>query len=413
MREEAREADVRGAFARVLREGAKLAFGRGLSAGLAILRMALVAQLFGAAAFGQYSLLQAYGMLGVVVIELGLKTVAPRRAAANPAEAPTLTTQIAVLQLGGAVVLAAVAALSPFAGPAEAAFLLAFFLAPALTSAGVVRRGLGRSGLEARLESALAGARLVPLLAALVAPLTLEHVYVGTLVATVAVLPLAGFRGLSRPRTALWRSLLREGAPLVVAAAASQLFARIDLIVLGWFHPDEEVAVYSAAALALHLLAIGAAALAHAAVPWFARLRVERGTAGMLRSAVRRSAGVVGVTFAVAAVAGAIGPPALDLVVGIRPGWDVVVPVALSAAPAAGSYWLFMALASAERGGAFVRAVAMALAANVLLDLAVIPRFASTGAGIATLVSETALLGATVWIVWRVRAGTASGTARP
>jgi O-antigen/teichoic acid export membrane protein len=399
-----------GPFAAVVREAAKLATGRGFSAALAIPRMALVAQLLGVAAFGRYSLLQAYGMLGVVLIELGLKTVAPRRAAADPETAPALTGHVAALQLIAAVVLAAVAVATPLAGPAEGAFLLAFFLAPAITSAGVVRRGLGRSGLEARLEAALAVARLAPLLVAIVMPLTLEGVYVGTLVATLAVVPVAGLRPPSRVRLEVWSSLLREGAPLIVAAAASQLFARIDLIVLGWFHPDEEVAVYSAAALVLHVLAIGAAALGHAALPWFSRLRQADGVSAMLRTAGRRAAALVAAIAGVAALVALAAPAALDLLVGIQPGWDVIVPVTLSAAPAAGSYWLFMALASAERGGAFVKAVALALTANLALDLAVIPRFASAGAGAATLVSELALLGATAWIVVRVRAETAAGT---
>jgi O-antigen/teichoic acid export membrane protein len=390
-------------FRNVVAQAAKLTVGRGLSAGLAIPRMALVAQLFGVAAFGRYSVLQAYGMLGVVLIEFGMKTVGPRRAAQEPGTATSLVGQIAGLQVLAALGVTALAQLTGLLGLAEAAFLLSFFLAPSITSAAVVRRGLGDAGLEARLETALSIARIAPLLLALVVPLGLDAVYVGTLLATLAVVPVAGFSRLHRPVRRGWGSLLREGAPLVAAAAASQLFARVDLVILGWFHPDEEVAVYSAASLTLLVLALGAAALAQAAVPWFTALRARTSTAQMLGTAARRSWGIVGLTAAAAAATAVVAGPGLDLFVGIRPPAGVLIPVVASAAPAAGAYWLFMALASAERSRVFVWAVGAALAVNVALDLLVIPAFASAGAASATLASEMLLYLCVLLAIARVR----------
>jgi len=384
------------AFGDVLRQATKLALGRGLAAALAIPRLVLVAQLFGAAAFGRYSLLSAYGMVGVVLVEVGLKTAAPRRAARDPAQADALTAQLVVVQGVIALVLAGLPAAVGVARPAEAAFLLAFFLGPAATSAGVVRRGLGDSGLESRVEGMLAVARLAPVLLALVAPLDFDAVLWGTLAAVCAVLPFARLRVRARGAHTAWRGLLGEGLTLLLAAAASQLFARVDVIILGWFTGDLEVAHYSAAALALQALGLGTAALAAAAIPWLAAVREESGDAAMFAVAARRCVVVVGATAAAAAVAAVAGLALLPGLVGVDVAAGVMWPVALSAAPAAGSYWLFTALATAERSRAFTSAVAVTLGANVLLDVLVIPRYASAGAATATLVSEAALFALTL-----------------
>ena len=379
-------------FGQVVRQAGTLALGRGLGSALAIPRLALVAQVFGAAAFGRYSLLTAFSAIGVVLVEFGMKTAAPRRAAGQPEVARGLTLQILILQGSLALLVAAGCVLSGLTRLAETAFVLAFLLGPAITSAGVLRRGLGDARLEARLDTTLSVARLVPTLAALFLPLDLDEVYGWTLVATLAVVPLSRLVTAVGTRPAVaWRPLLREGSTLLMAGLASQLFGRVDLLVLAAFTDDLEVARYSAPAVLLQALGLGAIALGSTAIPWLVGLREERGGAEMLAVALRRSWAVVAVTAALALVAAALAPVVLPVVLDLEVSPAVAWPVILSSAPAAGSYWLFMTLAAAERPRLFIYAIAVTLVANLAFDLAVIPRFGAEGAAWGTLLSELTL----------------------
>jgi len=379
-------------FGTVVRQAGTLALGRGLGSALAIPRLALVAQIYGAAAFGRYSLLTAFSAIGVVVVEFGMKTAAPRRAAGRPADAGGLTLQILVLQGLLALLVAAGCVLSGLTRLAETAFVLAFLLGPAITSTGVLRRGLGDTRLEARLDTALSVARLLPALAALIWPLTLDEVYGWTLGATLAVIPFARLVGALRARPVVgWRQLLREGSALLMAALASQLFGRVDILVLGAMTDDLEVARYSAPAVLLQALGLGAIALGSTAIPWLVALREQRGEAAMLAVAVRRSRAVVAVTAAMAVVAAALAPVVVPVVLDLDVSSRVAWPVILSSAPAAGSYWLFMTLAAAERPRLFAYVIAATLVVNLLFDLAVIPRFGAEGAAWGTLLSESTL----------------------
>lgn len=379
-------------FGLVVRQAGTLALGRGLGSALAIPRLALIAQVYGAAAFGRYSLLTAFSAIGVVLVEFGMKTAAPRRAAGRPEDARGLTLQILLLQGFLAFIVAAGCLLSGLTRLAETAFVLAFLLGPAITSAGVLRRGLGDSRLEARLDTTLSVARLLPTVAALLLPLALDEVYGWTLAATLAVVPAARLIGAFGASAAVpWRPLLREGSTLLLAGLASQLFGRVDLLVLAAFTDDLEVARYSAPAVLLQALGLGAIALGSTAIPWLVALREERGEAAMLTVAVRRSWAVVAVTALLAVVAAALAPALLPVILDLEVSLGVAWPVILSSAPAAGSYWLFMTLAAAERPRLFVYAIAATLVANLLFDLAVIPRFGAEGAAWGTLLSELTL----------------------
>lgn len=381
--------------------------GRGLGSALAIPRLVLVAQLFGAAAFGRYSLLTAYAALGVVVVELGMKTAGARRAAAQPGQAPGLVGRLVVVQGSIAVGLALIALEVGALRPAEVAFVLAFLLGPMITSAGVVRRGLGDVRLESRLEVALSLARLSPLLLALAVPLDLDAVLLGALLATLAVAPFAQLRLRGTGAVAL-RPLLREGALLAVAAGASQLFGRVDVLVLSWFGDDLDLARYSAPGLLVQGLTIAAFAVAATAIPSFAASSAEHGVEAMLRAAAARSVPLVAGTALLAGVAALLADPVLGIVVDISPGPAVAVPLLLSAAPAAGSYWLFTAFAAAERGRAYLVTVGIVLVGNLALDLLIVPGGLAGGAAWGTFASETALYLAMVRLARRGPPGRAA-----
>jgi len=176
-----------------------------------------------------------------------------------------------------------------------------------------------------------------------------------------------------------------------MAGLASQLFGRVDLLVLAAFTDDLEVARYSAPAVLLQALGLGAIALGSTAIPWLVGLREERGGAEMLAVALHRSWVVVAVTAALALVAAALAPVVLPVVLDLEVSPAVAWPVILSSAPAAGSYWLFMTLAAAERPRLFIYAITVTLVANLAFDLAVIPRFGAEGAAWGTLLSELTL----------------------
>jgi len=378
------------AFAGLVRRALRLVVGRGFGSALAIPRLILVAQLFGAEAFGRYGLLTAYAAIGVVAVELGLKTAGPRRAAARPEDAPALVARLVTVQGGLAVALAVGVLALGALRPPEVAFVLAFLLGPMVTSAGVVRRGLGDVRLASRLEVALSVARLLPTLAALVLPLQLDDVYLATLLATLCVVPFARLRLAGAGRVPL-PPLAREGATLLIAAGASQLFGRVDLLVLSWFGTDLDLARYSAPGLVVQGLTLAAFAVAATAVGWFSALREQRGAPAMLAAAAGRSWLLVAGTAGLSLVAAVVADPVLEVVVGLAPGPAVVVPLLLSAAPAAGSYWMFTAFAAAERGRAYAATVAAVLVGNLLLDLVVVPRALAAGAAWGSLASETAL----------------------
>ena len=197
-------------------------------------------------------------------------------------------------------------------------------------------------------------------------------------------------------RRDLTPEVLRSAASGTLAVGAStlvlSLLFRVDVLLLEAFRGDEAVAVYSVAYRLLETVLFVTWAINQAVLPVMAHASAERRRAGLERAIAVAAA--VYLPFLVVCLVEA--EAALTLLFGERYGadaapvlvWLAPAPLLLAAAAFGGS----VLLAEGRRAVVLVAAV-VALAANVGLNLALIPSLGGTGAAVATSVSYAIQVG--------------------
>lgn len=209
---------------------------------------------------------------------------------------------------------------------------------------------------------------------------------------------LAGWPRFGRPSGVRWRRIVRESAPLAVTGLVVTVYTYIDVVMLGFLRPSEEVGLYVAA---MRIMMIGLAAIAvfrTAFSPVLARLM---GEPAARREAGHHHASAVAATGAWGALVGfALAPEILAAIYGE------------TFAPAAAALRVLMAnlLFACAVEVCHTQLVAWRLqtqqmwimvagaALNVALNFALIPHYGIEGAAAATLVSTL--------IVWILAAAT-------
>ena len=200
--------------------------------------------------------------------------------------------------------------------------------------------------------------------------------------------------GRVRPRfdVGRWRVILAPAIPLAASALVSQVYYNVDKLMLEALRTTAEVGLYEAA------YKLYALAAAPAGVLYLAFLPVLSGALGdrpAMRRAGRSYAGAMltlGPPFACAGVV--LAPDVLALLFG--PGYGAAVPalrVLLTYAAVtyvSASYGVALLAWDEER--AYMRAVLVGGAVNVVLNVALIAPLGPTGAALATLGSELAVM---------------------
>jgi O-antigen/teichoic acid export membrane protein len=397
---------VRTLAARIVSNTAVQVAGSSVNTLLGLVIAGTLSRHLGVAGYGEYALVLVYLAFAGIVSSLGVDVLLVREMSAVPEDdaerVGRLVSSAIVMRLGLAVaavlLLAAALALTGASREFTTAMLVAAvsLVAGAFDSIGAVfRTRLAMSPLVGVAVAAQA-VHLVLVLAVVLWPGGLVAV-VGVYVLAIAV-RLAGQWTLSRrllafrfdPDPVLVRRLLREAAPFGLAAALWIVYYRIDAAMLEWMHGLEAVAMYSVAYKFVDLVLQLSGMCMTSLSPLLSRRSAT--DLGELRRFAQNALDYLAILGA------AVG-------VGLFVGAPVVVPVVFGAAfePAVTTLrilapmgllvfcnnlfgHLFVALHATGRPLIAFRL--LAVAASILFNVLLIPRWGADGAAVATVAGE-------------------------
>lgn len=207
-----------------------------------------------------------------------------------------------------------------------------------------------------------------------------------------------------------WPAVLRRSFPFAFATFMAAIYSNLDLVMLGFMRPAEEVGWYNAAARLAALAMIAGGLVRSAFLP---ALSGVAGDAEQRRGYGDTYGAVLAFLGAPIAVFGALfAAPALALLFGPAYGPAEGALVILMAS--CGVHYLAMTYTTAalawDREKTLAKAVAASAALNVAMNFALIPRFGIEGAAVATLISQ-ALVGVVMMAVYRRQVPSLNGGA--
>jgi O-antigen/teichoic acid export membrane protein len=384
-----------------------------LAIGLA--SVVITTRYLGAADYGKVALAFAFVQMLGVLADVGLLTVVVREISRDPASTDRLVGNALVLRLVLSLALLVLAALVSLVLPWDTDVRVAVLIAGVPFVLGLVNSALV-AVLQARLRMDRAVVadvlgRAVSF-AALVIVVTLDLGFY-SVVATAAAGALATLvvtwaivRREARPRPRaereVWRSLLVLALPVGLALAVSEVYFRLDTLIVSVFRPYDEVGLYSLSYRMVELIGILPAIVMTSVFPLLARYLQES------RDLAARTVDAAGDLFV------AIGAPlaagglvvASDLVVLV--GGDDFAGAAdplrllLFAVALAFVSGLFgHALIAGGRPGSALRLGVAALVFNLVLNLALVPPFGIEAAAAVALASEVLLVAGGLVLVRR------------
>jgi O-antigen/teichoic acid export membrane protein len=376
-----------------------------------IVLLLVSARVLGVERFGVFALAWATGWLLSLVADMGLHMLTARRAASESDHSSALagaTLAAKALWSGAAGLLLLVAAWGLFDGEHAYVVLAVGFGLLSLSFVDLVQhlyRGRGRFDRDAALQ---VGARLALLALGLVGLLAddLRGLSTGILIAGGASALASGalfVADCGRPTLApqparSLRATLAEALPIGLGALVSVLAFRIDVYIIEALRDEASVGLYSSAYKLFEASQAFPAVLMTVVFP-----RLAAGT-GVASETLRRRSIVVLVLagLAVATVGGGLAPAWIDVLYG-RAFAEAATPLAvlcLAAPIMFVNYFLTQDLIARGRARAFLGGAALALLVNVVSNLALIPRYGTTGAAVATIASELALSVACLAALW-------------
>ncbi len=226
-----------------------------------------------------------------------------------------------------------------------------------------------------------------------------------TLAASYALYRLPGSRGKLSFTWRRARALLADSWPLIVTGAAITVYMRLDQVMLGTMAGDQATGIYATAAALSELSYMLPIAISTSVLPLLVRAQASGDPRGVSRTMQLLYDGMAASSYLVAAVVTVAARPALTLVLGpaYRPSADVLVV----------HVWtlLFVSLGMArsrflvaENHTRFsIAAALLGGAVNVVLNLALIPRWGAMGAAWATLLAQVSASYASGVLDQRVR----------
>lgn len=382
------------------------AAGRGLYLLSGFAAFVMVAKGAGPAALGHYAVAVAAVALTGVAADFGTTLTFSARIGACPEErrAGEVAAMLSArLILGGIVGLALLAALPLLPAPVRPALALAAFGMPLLAArfCDPLFQVCGRPGwsaLPALANAAIlvAGTGLALWLDLPEAALALVMVASGVSYGAASLALAALLLPLRAAPFRIGLSYLREALPLGVSNALGTLNGRIGLMAVALVAGAAEAGVFTAGYRFFELGIAVAITVASPLVPVFARAAAERpGDLAPLVVQVRTALRLaLSVTLPLSVAAWWLAGPVVGLVFGA--GYEASVPVLrlaafMSAAMLAATI-LFAALVAMKRDRFAIAYAALGCAANLGLCAALVPASPATGAALAALGSELAML---------------------
>ena len=378
------------------------------SAGLLLVLLLVAGRYLGAEDYGRFMYALAVATIVETVMDIGLAHVTVRAVARDTAGAPALFRHVLGLKLlwvaAGIVVLLVVAPLLRHETVViELCYLLGISGAARsyfLTARGFLQ-GLGRFDLEAVTVVSDRVLLLVIGTATLVAGYGVVGLGVAFVVARVVMfgavtLLLRGLLGAMTPRfdREVWRTLQAAALPLGFFMISLNLYNYIDTVLLGAMRTNAETGWYSAAYRVYEGLTYPPSIIAALVTPRLSYLfEHDRARVGRLLGRTLAGAAVLGLVLGGAALA--LAPEVIALLFGHA--FDAAVgPLRILAGGAVFVFctWVLHAAAIATNlDRRLVLTTSIGLAANLGLNLVLIPRWGIRGAAAATVAAEALTVG--------------------
>jgi O-antigen/teichoic acid export membrane protein len=375
-----------------------------LAKGSSVVLVLAVARSLGSARFGVFSLAWATGWLLALASDMGTHMLAAREAArsAEPSQlAGGLLAAKAGLAAAGLALLGLLAPhiVDPVDGPVLWAIAGALLLLSFVDFVQHLLRGRGRFGLDAALQIASRAALLACGLGGLmlhglhgVAAGLLAGGGLGAVAAAIALGVDCGRPRLGPQPGELVARLLGQALPIGAGIALTVVAFRMDLFLLGALAADRTVGLYAGAYRLFEAAQLLPAVLLMVLFPRLAATAGDPAAGAPLR---RRALGGLAALGAAVAAGGSLAAPLLV---------EVLYGAAYeeSSAPLAILFWaapfmfvnalLTQDLIARVRQGRYALAAGGALAANLALNLLLIPRYGMSGAAVATIATEAVLV---------------------
>ena len=209
------------------------------------------------------------------------------------------------------------------------------------------------------------------------------------------------FRAASRPSVALARRIAAYGLRGQIGGVMSQLNLRLDFVLLTFFTGPAVLGVYAVASKFAELIRIFSMAVTYVFYPKFAK----DGPSGAMETARRlmpkagmlTAAGLIPLWVAAGFVIGAFYGSGFDAAV--TPTRIILLGLAFDGVAGVVSGLLY----GVGRPGLNSWAMGVGLAATVMLDLLLIPRYEATGAAIASAIAYSLTTAALFFFFWRLQ----------
>lgn len=365
---------------------------------------------------------EGYGVLGFglalytyfsLAARPGLDTLAVRELARAPDRVGDLAADVTSLQVVLAVGASAAYVLTVLAfdrPPVERAALLAIGI-PLLVQPFAlewVYQGVERMGVLALRNVAASALQLVAALALVRGPDDLvwagaiQGVALGAVTAALYVAYRREFGPLRlRVNVAAWGSLLRPALPIATSVFMTLVYYNLDKLMLGVLRDDTEVGLYEAAYRWVMVALVPATILSQAFFPALSAALGDRASMAERARAYARSN--LGVGFPVALGGALLASPLVVLLAG--DAFAPAAPVLALLMVNVGVVYVNMALSHPllawDLQVPYMWSVSAGAAANVVLNVVLIPDYGLWGAAWATLGAEVAVLGVLGVLYWR------------
>jgi O-antigen/teichoic acid export membrane protein len=389
--------------------------GKAVVLGIGLASVVITTRYLGAAGYGKVALAFAFIQMLGVLADVGLLTVVVREISRDPESTDQLVGNALVLRLALSVVTLALAAIASLLLPWDTDVRVAVLIAGVPFVLGLVNSALV-AVLQARLRMDRAAVADVlgraASFVALVVVVTLDlgfYAVVATAAAGAAVTLMVTWSIVHReaspsPRAerAVWRSLLVAALPVGAALAVSEIYFRLDTLLISAYRSYDEVGLYSLSYRIVELIAILPAIVMTSVFPLLSHyLRDRRDLADRTVDAAGDLFVAVGVPIA---AGGLVVAPALVRALGGEEFAGAADPLRLllfAVALAFVSGLFGHALIAGGRQGSALRLGLTALGFNLVLNLALIPPYGIEAAAAVAVGSEVLLVAGGLFLVRR------------
>lgn len=390
--------------------------GRAAVLGLGLVSVAITTRYLGAADYGRFALALSLTQLFGVLADAGLTAIVVRELAQRPERAgPVLGSALALrsglslLAVGGALLTAVVLPYPPrvelavaIAGvPLVLGLLNSAFLAVLQAGLEAGRAAIG--DVLGRAASLAAVGVVIALDLGFYAVVAAAAVGAATTLVVTRALVRSELRA-SPPRAdrATMRLLLAAALPVGLALALNEAYGRADALVISLSRSAAELGLYSLSWRLLELSAVLPAVLLFAVFPLVSRYVAEGD--GRLRGTLQAAGDVLALAGIGLATGGALVADELAVALGGEAFAGAAGPMRVLLVAAALGFVSGLyghALIAKARTYATLWLNVVALALNVGLNLALVPRYGILAAAWVAVVSEVVILVASLWLVRR------------